>query len=152
MRKPSYTPQQEQEVTQLLKEPDLSYSDIAKLCDLKYEQVVSVNYKHRVRPLRPRRSQADMLTVSTPAVSDYDQIDQELQQVEARRQQLLKQKADLEICFIVEDGGNVSINGLNGHPLTAHYTQWLRFLRKNKGAELREFISQKFGVKGVANA
>jgi hypothetical protein len=41
------------------------------------------------------------------------------------------------------------VNGLNGHPLTAHYTQWLRFLRKNKAAELREFISQNFPVKCV---
>lgn len=63
-----------------------------------------------------------MLSVTTSAVPDYDQIDQELQQLEARCRELLKQKADLEIRFGIEDGGNVSIIGLNGHPLTTHYT------------------------------
>jgi transposase-like protein len=152
MRKPTYSSEQEQEIVQLLKEPDLSYSEVANLCGLKYEQVLSINYKHGVRPSRSRRSKVEMLSGRTPAAPDYDQIDQELQQLEARRQELLKQKADLEIRFTVEDGGNVSINGLNGHPLTAHYTQWLRFLRKNKAAELREFIGQKFGATAVAHA
>lgn len=149
MAKSILSPELEKEILVGLKDPSMSYSDIAGALGLEYIQVYNVNLKHGIRPVYSRAGKATARPAAPVLViglTEYEKAQQELKALDEKRAQILKHIAELEIRFEREDK-NVLVYGLAESPLKADYRQWLRFLRTNKAAELREFINRKFGTR-----
>jgi hypothetical protein len=71
-------------------------------------------------------------------------LDEKIRQLESQLSEARRQKVLTEIRF-ERDGNKIAVYGLGAQPLVAEYKDWLRFLRKNGAAMLREFIQAQFG-------
>ncbi len=72
-----------------------------------------------------------------------------LKALNAKHEDLLRQAEEIArkiqemtISFDHDRDGNVIVHGVGAQPLKAHYESWLRFLRQNGGAGLREYITK----------
>lgn len=114
--------------------PDLTHAEIAELFGVKpYQVAIWANqagiYRRRTRG-----------AVTAPG----DGLDDRIRQVEQQLAELRRQKALTEVRF-EREGSKVAVFGLGSQPLIAEHKDWLRFLRKNGAAMLREFIQSQFG-------
>jgi hypothetical protein len=73
-----------------------------------------------------------------------DTLDEKIRRLERELSEARRQQALTEIRF-ERDGRKVAVYGLGAQSLVADYKDWLRFLRKNGAAMLREFIQAQFG-------
>jgi hypothetical protein len=87
-------------------------------------------------PLAPA-SPAPVLVKPLPAIHE---LEGEIHQVEQKLQQLRARKALLEIR-IEEDGETITVYGV-GEPIARHRSDWLRWLKANGAALLRERCSK----------
>ena len=123
------------EVIQAVKEnPDLTYAQIAELLGVKRHQVavwanVCGIYRNR-KAARLRSPQPDGL-------------DNTIQQLERQLAETRRLKAATEIRF-EREGSRVAVYGIVAQSFIAEYKDWLRFLRSNGAARLREFIQAQF--------
>jgi DNA-binding transcriptional regulator YiaG len=123
--------------------PDLTYAQIAELLGVKPHQVgIWANQDGVVRRRRKPATQ--------PTPQD-DGLDGKIRQLEQQLAELQRLKALTEVKF-EREGSKVAVYGLGAQPLVAEYKDWLRFLRENRAARLREFIQSQFGsAKGNGN-
>lgn len=123
--------------------PDLTYAQIAELLGVKPHQV-SI-WANQDGVVRRRRKPA---TQPTP---QDDGLDGKIRQLEQQLADFRRLKALTEIKF-EHEGSKVAVYGLGAQPLIAEHKDWLRFLRKNGAAMLREFIEAEFAsAKGNGN-
>ena len=123
------------EVTQAVQEhPDLTYAQIAELLGVKPHQVAI--WANRVGIFRRRK-----LTSQSAQGGSLDNRIRDLEEQLAKARRL---KALTEIRF-EREGSKVAVYGLGSQRLVAEYKDWLRFLRENGAARLREFIQAQFG-------
>jgi transposase-like protein len=123
------------EVTQAVQEhPDLTYAQIAELLGVKPHQVAI--WANQVGIFRRRK-----LASQSAQGGSLDNRIRELEQQLAEARRL---KALTEFRF-EREGSKVAVYGLGSQPLVAEYKDWLRFLRENGAARLREFIQAQFG-------
>ncbi len=78
------------------------------------------------------------------------ELDVDLKALNAKHEDLLRQAEEIArkiqemtISFDHDRDGNVIVHGVGAQPLKAHYESWLRFLRQNGGAGLREYITAR---------
>ena len=130
------------EVIKAAKEnPDLTYAEIGELYDLPSYRVASLARSAGI--FRNRRR--------SKAMTEGELLDDEIRQAEQKLAELRRQKALTEIR-LERDGSKVAVYGLGAQPLVAEHRDWLRFLRKNGAAMLREFIEAEFtSAKGNGN-
>ena len=116
--------------------PDLTYAEIAQLYELKPHQVAI--WANEAGIYRRRKS--------TSLMTEPEELglDDKIRQAEERLSELKRQKTLTEIR-IEREGSKVAVYGLGAQPLVAEYKDWLRFLRNNGAAKLREFIQTQFG-------
>jgi hypothetical protein len=124
-----------EEVVKAVKEnPDLTYAQIAKLLDVKPHQVAI--WANRVGIFRRK---------PTNRPAEDEGLEERIRQLEHELAEARQLKAAREIRF-ERDGSKVAVHGLSEQPLIAEHKDWLRFLRKNGAAALREFIEEQFGT------
>jgi len=124
----------------VLENPDLTYEEIAKLYDVERHQVGVWARGEGI--YRRQRSKAS---------PDESGLDEKILQAEQHLAELRRQKVLTEIR-LERDGSKVAVYGLGAQPLVAEHRDWLRFLRKNGAAMLREFIEAEFAsAKGNLN-
>jgi hypothetical protein len=122
----------------VLQHPDLTFAEIAELHDVKPHEVACWAHQEGVYR-RQRRKRTSLLPEPKELGWDVKIRQLEEQLAEARRQHALT-----EIRF-EREGSKVAVYGLGAQPLIADYKDWLRFLRNNGAAKLREFIQTQFG-------
>ena len=124
------------EVIQAVKEnPDLTYAQIAELLGVKPHQVTV--WANAVGVYRRRKA------ARLPRPED-DGLDNKIRQLEQQLAEIRQLKATTEIRF-EREGSKVAVYGIVAQHFVAEYKDWLRFLRKNGAARLREFIEAQFG-------
>jgi hypothetical protein len=116
--------------------PDLTYAEIAKLLDVKPHQVAV--WANQGGIYRRRKSEP------LPSAPEDAGLEDKIRQLEQQLAEAKKLKALTEIRF-EREGSKVAVYGLGSQPLSAEYKDWLRFLRNNGAAKLREFIQAQFG-------
>jgi hypothetical protein len=114
--------------------PDLTHAQIAELLGVKPYQVTI--WANRVGIFRRRKPASDG--------SQDNILDDKIRRLEYELADARRQKAAIEIRF-ERDGSKVIVYGLGAQPLIAEHKDWLRFLRRNGAAMLREFIGAQFG-------
>jgi transposase-like protein len=125
------------EVIQAVKQnPDLTYAEIAQLLDVKPHQVAV--WANQGGIFRRRKS------TSLPTEPEELGLEAKIRQLEEQLVEARRLKALTEIR-IEREGSKVAVYGLGAQPLIADYKDWLRFLRNNGAAKLREFIQSQFG-------
>lgn len=122
------------EVIQAVKEnPDLTYAQIAELFGVKAYEVAIWGNKNGI--FRRRK-------LGNP--EDDSGLDDRIRQLEQQLAEARRLKAATEIRF-EREGSKVAVYGLGSQPIIAEHKDWLRFLRKEGAALLREFINNEFG-------
>jgi len=134
---PSYL-EHESAVIKYLKDPDISYQQIADLFKIKINQVAYIAKKNNIQR-RPRVKEPD------DSVVVLSQVDREIQEMEQKLRALREKRQELEIQFEASPDGLIFIYGVAPEGLAANYKDWLRFLKNNGAAKLREFIQKKYG-------
>jgi len=123
-----------EEVVKAVKEnPDLTYAQIARLLDVKPHQVAV--WANQIGIFRCK---------STNRPAEDEGLEERIRQLEQELAEARQLKAAREIRF-ESDGSKLAVHGLGEQPLIADHKDWLRFLRKNGAAALREFIEVQFG-------
>ena len=113
--------------------PDLTYAQIAELLGVKPYQVTI--WANQVGIFRRKAANH---------CSQDEGLEEKIRRAEQHLAELRRQKALTEIRF-EREGSTVAVFGVGSQPLVAEHKDWLRFLRKNGAAMLREFIQGQFG-------